>query len=95
MSGPHEFTGPVVNGERICKWCSGTPRECSLVFGPICNKRSVDEPVPTPVTDTGLALMNAFRAGWDARSKSINEYLINDVIPDVEGAWSDYTKTLS
>lgn len=37
---PHEFTGPLVNGERSCTWCSGTFRECALVFGPHCEQHA-------------------------------------------------------
>jgi hypothetical protein len=33
---PHVFTGRVVNGTAICKFCSATPLEAAYALGPTC-----------------------------------------------------------
>lgn len=55
-------------------------------------ERARDRILSIPISNEAAIAVGeeAFKAGWDARSKAIDDYLMHDKTPDVEEAWSDY-----
>lgn len=71
---PHEFTGRVVNGEPICKFCSATKSEAVYALGLTCEQpdQSKEQAVSDAMIEAGLKAWDRMNAAMVARNASDN-----------------------